>query len=117
MAAGLHDMAKMTVTGTPGTGTITLNAASSGFQTFAAAGVVNGEIVSYSIVDGTSWEIGRGTYTTSGTTLTRGPIYSSNSNAAVSLTSAAIVGVSVLLEDLAPSVYRPLNSNGAAFFP
>ena len=27
----------MTVTGTPGTGTITLNAASSGYQTFAAA--------------------------------------------------------------------------------
>lgn len=117
MASGLHDMAKMTVTGTPGTGTITLNAASLGFQTFAAAGVQNLELVSYSIVDGNDFEVGRGLYTTSGTSLTRGPIFSSNSNNAVSLTSAAIVAIVVLAEDLTPTLNRPPNSNGAAFFP
>jgi hypothetical protein len=105
--AGLHDMAKMTVTGTPGAGTITLNAASSGFQTFAGAGVNDGETVSYSIVDGSNWEVGRGVYAVSGTTLSRGPIFSSNSNAAVSLTSAAVVEVAVLGEDLLGPVNMP----------
>jgi len=95
-----YDMAQMTVTGTPGTGTITLNAAVSGYQTFAAAGVPNGATVSYGITDGTNWEVGRGTYTTSGTTLTRGPIFSSNSNAAISATSAATIRVTLLAEDL-----------------
>jgi hypothetical protein len=94
-------MAKMTVSGTPGTGTITLNAASAGFQTFAAAGVVNGEIVSYSIVDGSNWEVGRGTYTSAGTSLTRGAIWgSSGANTAINLTSAAVVEVAILSEDL-----------------
>jgi hypothetical protein len=95
-----YDMAQMTVTGTPGTGTITLNAAVSGYQTFAAAGVPNGATVSYGITDGTNWEVGRGTYTTSGITLTRGPIFSSNSNAAISATSAATIRVTLLAEDL-----------------
>lgn len=117
----------MTVTGTPGTGTFTLNAAyadtsTSGptarGQTFAAAGVQNGQVVSYFAEDGTLWEYGRGTYTTSGTTLTRGPIISSAGAAtAANFTSTAVVGIGVLMEDLAPVLYRPLNSNGAAFFP
>jgi hypothetical protein len=96
-----YDMANMTVTGTPGTGTITLNAAVSGYQTFAAAGVPNGATVSYGISDAAgAWEVGRGVYTSSGTSLTRGPIYSSNSNAAISATSAATVRVTLLAEDL-----------------
>lgn len=111
--AGLHDMARMTVTGTPGTGTITLNAASTGFQTFANAGVLDGETVTYAISDtGNAWEVGRGVYTTSGTTLSRGTIYSSNANAAVSLTSAAIVFVTVLAEDLMPNFVLWHSSNG-----
>ena len=96
-----YDMANMTVTGTPGTGTITLNAAVSGYQTFAAAGVPNGATVSYGITDAAgAWEVGRGTYTSSGTSLTRGPLFSSNSNAAISATSAATVRVTLLAEDL-----------------
>lgn len=98
----LHDMAKMSVSGTPGTGTITLASAVSGFQTFNASGVQDQETVSYGISDGTEWEVGAGVYTTSGTTLTRGPRYSSNSNNAVSLTSAAVVWVNALAEDLNP---------------
>lgn len=98
--AGLHDMAKMSVSGTPGTGTITLSAAVSGFQTFAAAGVVDGETISYSAQDGLLWEIGRGVYTASGTTLTRSPLFSSSGGSAVSLTSAANVAIALLAEDL-----------------
>lgn len=97
--AFLHDMAEMTVTGTPGTGTITLGSAVSGYLTFAASGVIDGELISYSIRDGANWEVGRGTYTASGTTLTRGSIYSSNSNSAISATSAAVVWVAHLAED------------------
>ena len=108
-----YDMANMTVTGTPGTGTITLNAAAAGYQTFAAAGVPNATTVSYGITDGANWEVGRGVYTTSGTTLTRGPIFSSNGNAAISATSAATVRVVLLAEDILKAPAAGLvSSNG-----
>jgi hypothetical protein len=87
----------MTVTGTPGTGVVTLNAASSGFQTFATAGVLDGDLVDYTIEDGSNFECGIGQYTTSGTSLTRLKVTdSSNSGSAISATSAAVVFVTVL---------------------
>lgn len=109
----LHNMAKMTVSGTPGTGTITLGGTVSGFQDFASAGVVDAEEISYSISDGSDWEVGRGIYTASGTTLSRGPIYSSNSNAAISASSSAIVFIAALAEDInpfQPPAKKPIDS-------
>jgi len=87
-------------TATTGTGTITLGSASSGFQTFADAGVSDGDTIRYVIEDGTSWEIGSGVYTASGTTLTRSVLESSNSDAALNLSGAATVFVTAVAEDI-----------------
>ena len=84
---------QMTVSGTPGTGTITLNAASSGYQSFATAYGGNAT-VDILITEGTAWEVARDcAYTNSGTTVTRGTLEASSTGSAVSFTSAAVVSV------------------------
>ena len=87
-------------TATTGTGTITLGAAESGYQTFAEGGVSDGDTVRYVIEDDANWEIGAGIYTASGTTLTRSVLESSNSDAEISLTGTASVFISAAKEDL-----------------
>lgn len=91
--------AVMTVSGAPGTGTITLGAALAPYRTWAAAGAVNGGSYSYRIDDGGNFEIGYGTYTATGTTLTRTLVYSSTGSL-LSLSSAAIVSAVALDRDL-----------------
>ena len=77
----------------PGTGTITLGATTSGFQAFSAIG--NGNVTYFAIVDAVSgaWEVNYGTYTSSGTTLSRNatPLSSSNAGALVNFTGAVDV--------------------------
>jgi len=101
----LVNRAKMT-TATTGTGTITLGSAVDGFQTFAAAGVSNGETVRYCIEDGTSnFELGSGVFTASGTTLTRVVSESSNSNNAINLSGDAIVFITAIAADIQPTTF------------
>jgi hypothetical protein len=95
----LVNRAKMS-TSTSGTGTITLGSASSGYQSFADAGVTDGDVVRYVIEDGTAWEVGYGTYTASGTTLTRNVMESSNSDAAINLSGSATVFIGAAAEDV-----------------
>lgn len=75
--AKLFDNARMT-TATTGTGTITLGSAyDASYFTFAEAGVSNSDVVTYLIQDSLDIEIGRGTYTSSGTTLSRDTVIAS----------------------------------------
>lgn len=94
----LVNRAKMT-TATTGTGVITLGSASSGYQSFAGAGVQDGQRVRYCIEDGTAWEIGIGAYTASGTTLTREVSESSASGSAITLSGSAVVFVTAVDDD------------------
>jgi hypothetical protein len=76
MALVVYDRVQETTT-TSGTGSVTLLGAVSGFQSFAVVG--NGNTTYYTITDGAAWEVGIGTYSTSGPTLARTTILS-NSN-------------------------------------
>lgn len=85
MALVVRDRVKETTT-TTGTGTYTLAGAEAGFESFSSVG--DGNTTYYCCTDGTDFEIGIGTYTSSGTTLARTTILqSSNSDAAVNWTS------------------------------
>jgi len=89
MALIVKDRVKETTT-TTGTGTVTLAGASTGFQSFAAIG--NGNTTYYAITSGNDYEVGLGTYTSSGTTLSRTTILeSSNSGSAITLSGTSDV--------------------------
>ena len=88
MALVIADRVRETTT-TTGTGTITLAGAVTNFETFTA-NLSNSDTTYYSIVDNTNgaFEVGLGTFTSSGTTLARTTIIaSSNSNSAVNFGS------------------------------
>lgn len=87
-------------TATTGTGTVTLGSAVDGFQTFAAAGVADGDTVRYTIEDGAAWEIGSGVFDQTAGTLTRVVSESSNAGSAINLTGNAQVFLTVLADDL-----------------
>jgi len=86
MALVISDRVKETTT-TTGTGTYTLGGAVAGFETFTA-NLSNSDTTYYCCTDGTDFEVGLGTFTSSGTTLARTTVISSsNSNNAVSWSS------------------------------
>ena len=75
-------------TSTTGTGTYTLSdVAAVGFQSFSAA-LTDADQVSYCVTDGTDWEVGAGTYTATGTTLSRDSITSSSNSGTAVIWSA-----------------------------
>jgi len=89
MALVVKDRVKESST-TSGTGTLTLAGAVTGFQAFSAA-LSDGDTTYYAIAESSTgaWEVGLGTYTTSGTTLARTTILdSSNSGSAINLSGA-----------------------------
>ena len=89
MALVVKDRVKETTT-TTGTGTVTLAGASTGYQSFSVIG--DGNTTYYTIVSGNNWEVGVGTYTASGTTLSRDTILeSSNAGSAITLSGTSDV--------------------------
>lgn len=88
-------------TATTGTGAIAIGAAVVGFFTPAGAGAVNGDVGTYSIQDGANSETGRGTYSSTGPTLTRTTVF----------LSTAGVGTPISLSGSAQIIFTPLAEN------
>jgi len=117
MALVFKDRVKETTT-TTGTGTVTLSGASDGFQAFTAIG--NANTTYYSLVSGSNWEIGLGTYTLASTELSRDTVLSSsNSGSKISLSGTTDVFCTysaerVVIQDVGNNATAPqfLASNG-----
>lgn len=94
MALVLADRVQETTT-TTGTGSVTLLGAVTGFQSFAVIG--NGNTTFYTIADqgGNNWEVGIGTYSTTGPTLARTTVLSSSNGGSLVTFTAGIKTVFV----------------------
>lgn len=91
----VKDRVKETTT-TTGTGTVTLLGAATGYQSFSAIG--NGNTTYYTISSngGSEWEVGIGTYTSAGTTLSRDTVLSSSNGGSLVSFSAGTKDVYVV---------------------
>lgn len=94
-------------TSTSGTGTLAVGPAVSGYATPAEAGGVDGATYSYVIEDGDDFEVGRGTYSSSGPTCSRDNVYLSKISGVpgttkLTLSGAARVYLTATAEDLGP---------------
>jgi hypothetical protein len=86
MALVLKDRVQETTT-TTGTGTLTLGGAVTGYQSFSAIGNANTTYYAIYANGGSEWEVGIGTYTASGTTLSRDTVLSSSTGSLVSFSA------------------------------
>ena len=86
MALVFADLVQET-TSTTGVGTLTLTGAVASFQTFAAIG--NANTTYYKIKSGNDSEVGLGTYTSSGTTLSRDTVLYSSAGGTTKITVAS----------------------------
>ena len=98
MAFVIKDRVKETTT-TTGTGTLTLAGALNGFDAFSEIG--NGNNTYYACTDGTNFEVGIGTYTLSGTTLSRDTVLeSSTTKLTADVNGAVSNNVNVIVDNV-----------------
>jgi hypothetical protein len=106
MALQLFDRVLVTATANT-TVSFTLGSAVAGYQSFSV--MTNGDTTYYGASDGTNWEVGLGTYTSSGPTLTRTTILSSsNSGSAVTFSGTPNVWIDY---PAGKSVYEDASNN------
>lgn len=106
----LKDRVKVTST-TTGTGTFTLGAASTGFQSFSVIGDGNTTFYTIALQGGNEWEVGLGTYTASGTTLARTTVIESSNGGTLVNFSAGTKDVFVT-QPAERTVYDSTGSTG-----
>lgn len=110
------DMVRFSTSAT-GTGPITVAGAILPGRTPAQAGVSNGTVVSYSILDGSNFETGQGTYSSSGI-LSRDVVFSSSNNGLlINLSGGALVHFDFLAEDVSSLVVSPTGTIGLTAVP
>jgi hypothetical protein len=98
MAFVIKDRVKETTT-TTGTGTLTLAGALSGFEAFSEIG--DGNNTYYACTDNVDFEVGIGTYTATGTTLSRDTILeSSSTKLTVDVNGAVTNNVNVIVDNV-----------------
>jgi len=109
MALVLADRVQETTTST-GTGSVTLAGAVIGYQSFAVIG--NGNTTYYTIADqgGANWEVGIGTYSTTGPTLARTTVLSSSNSGSLVPFTAGTKTVFVTYPS-SQSVYEDASGN------
>lgn len=94
---------KVNASGTPGTSDFVLGTPASGYQSFASAipGITTGYTVRYVIEDGANWEIGTGTYNTTGPKIVRTTVIQSSAGGTtlVNFTSSAVIMLTVAAND------------------
>ena len=88
MALVVKDRVKETTT-TTGQGTVTLLGAATGYQSFSVIGDGNTTYYTIAAQTGSEWEVGIGTYTSSGTTLSRDTVLASSAGAPTKTTFSA----------------------------
>lgn len=108
MAFVVKDRVKETTT-TTGTGTVTLAGAATGFQSFSAIGNANNTYYCIAGQTGSEWEVGIGTYTSSGTTLSRDTVLASSTGGSKVSFSAGTKDVFVTY----PASYATFSAAGA----
>ena len=109
MALVLKDRVKET-SATTGTGTVTLAGAVADYQDFSVIGDGNTTYYSITLPAGDEWEVGIGTYTASGTTLSRDTVLASSNSGSLVNFSAGDKDVFVVYP-AGKSVFEDANGN------
>lgn len=101
MSGAIANDTRMLITTSGAVTTVSLGAAAGSYQTFAAAGVVNGQRCRFSVVDGANFMTGLGTYLSSGPQFTFDLITdgSSGPGTPITLSGTAQIGITAAQED------------------